>query len=293
MAKKIYDIALSFAGEQRDFVREVAAYLLSYNINVFYDEFEQTQLWGEDLYEKLYKIYSNQARYCVIFISKDYKEKIWTRHELRSALENRLYKKKEAILPVRFDATILESLPKTLSFIDLVGLSPVKLARLILQKLKIKSCICKQENREKVVEFISSYWCKHSDNTYVLNDNGKKSIKKFLEKLKIDEILEAIDIASIKLNNIDKIEERFKYFCGICHNKISTNKTDEKLSYRQICKKWQSYNRGSGYFKEREFKEIYELYSEVEITNAMDLCYSSGSSSYWNKFKNILGYENN
>ncbi len=41
----IYDVALSFAGEDRDYVEEVATILKSFKVRVFYDKFEETNLW--------------------------------------------------------------------------------------------------------------------------------------------------------------------------------------------------------------------------------------------------------
>ena len=40
-----YQVALSFAGEQRDYVEEVARHLQSCSIAVFYNGFETVRLW--------------------------------------------------------------------------------------------------------------------------------------------------------------------------------------------------------------------------------------------------------
>ena len=69
-----YDIALSFAGENRAYVEEVAAGLKAAGVKVFYDAFEKANLWGKNLIDHLADIYSN-ARYVVLFISKEYVEK--------------------------------------------------------------------------------------------------------------------------------------------------------------------------------------------------------------------------
>lgn len=85
----IYDIAFSFAGEQRNYVREVYRILTDeYNLRVFYDEAKEIKIknWGEDLGEILQKVYEEQSKWCLLFISKEYKEKVWTIHEKRSAL---------------------------------------------------------------------------------------------------------------------------------------------------------------------------------------------------------------
>ena len=71
-----YDVALSFAGEDRDYVGRVAEALRRRGINVFYDEYERSDLWGKDLYAHLSSIYSEKSRYVVMFISKFYEEKV-------------------------------------------------------------------------------------------------------------------------------------------------------------------------------------------------------------------------
>lgn len=43
----MYEVALSFAGENRGYVREVACALQARGIAVFYDEFEKIDLWGK------------------------------------------------------------------------------------------------------------------------------------------------------------------------------------------------------------------------------------------------------
>ena len=42
-----YDVALSFAGEDRHYVERVAKELQRRGIRVFYDKYEQTELWGK------------------------------------------------------------------------------------------------------------------------------------------------------------------------------------------------------------------------------------------------------
>ena len=46
-----YQVALSFAGEQRDYVEEVARHLQSRSIALFYDGFEKVDLWGQSAVE--------------------------------------------------------------------------------------------------------------------------------------------------------------------------------------------------------------------------------------------------
>jgi TIR domain-containing protein len=114
-----YDVALSFAGEQRDEVQKIAECLRQAGVTVFYDDFEKHNLWGKDLYQHLSEVYQKKARYCIVFASREYADKVWTSHELRSAQARALQEKgKEYILPVRFDDTEIPGLLATVGYLD-------------------------------------------------------------------------------------------------------------------------------------------------------------------------------
>ena len=57
-----YDVAFSFAGEDRTFVEKCAEILRSIGINVFYDNYEKEILAGKDLFSFLGDIYQNRAK---------------------------------------------------------------------------------------------------------------------------------------------------------------------------------------------------------------------------------------
>ena len=45
-----YDVAISFTGEDRNVAEATALSLVTKGMNVFYDEYKQTDPWGKDLY---------------------------------------------------------------------------------------------------------------------------------------------------------------------------------------------------------------------------------------------------
>jgi len=131
-----YDVALSFAGEDREYVENVATNLITLGITVFYDSFETVDLWGKNLYQHLNDIYKNKARYCVIFISDFYKKKLWTNHELRSAQARAFRENREYILPARFDlSTEIPGVNETIGYINLNEYIPEDFAKLICSKV--------------------------------------------------------------------------------------------------------------------------------------------------------------
>jgi hypothetical protein len=130
-----YEVVLSFAGEDREYVEKVAEILKYNDVSLFYDNYEEASLWGKNLTEHLHKVYRGSARYCVMFISKHYAEKVWPTHERRSAFEKAIESKEEYILPARFDDTEIPGLHKHIVYVDLRKKTPDELVSLIMQKL--------------------------------------------------------------------------------------------------------------------------------------------------------------
>ena len=132
---KKYDVALSFAGEDREYVVGVAEDLKVKGVRVFYDEFEKVAPWGENLTERFVDVYMKSARYAVLFISKYYRDKVWTRLERRAALARDLTEGQVYILPARFDDTEIEGLLPTIAYVDLRKLSPAEFSVMICEKI--------------------------------------------------------------------------------------------------------------------------------------------------------------
>ena len=134
-----YDVALSFAGEDRKYVEEVALFLKKKNIAVFYDYFEEENLWGKNLISYLEEIYTHKSKYCVIFISQYYVQKEWTCYESAAAMVRLLdsnTKQKEYLLPVKFDETKVPGILSTIGFIDGKKKTPDEIGNLIIKKLQ-------------------------------------------------------------------------------------------------------------------------------------------------------------
>ena len=134
-ASREYDIALSFAGENREYVHQVAILLRDSGVKVFYDLFEEANLWGKDLYEYLSDIYKNKALYTIMFISEHYGRKAWSTHERKSMQARAFQENQEYVLPARFDNTPIPGVLPTVGYISLTGRSPSAFAETIRKKL--------------------------------------------------------------------------------------------------------------------------------------------------------------
>ena len=153
-----YDVALSFAGENRNFAEAVARMLKSQDVEVFYDEFNIADLWGEDLPVKFREVYFFDSRYCLIILSNHYIEKVWPIQELRNAIEKSIKEKGGAyILPVRLDgfSNDVPGLPNTIGFITAGSNEPEKVVTYFLKKIRaVKSNRAIEINKTITIELI-------------------------------------------------------------------------------------------------------------------------------------------
>jgi hypothetical protein len=130
-----FDVAISFAGTERDYALKLAKQLRDAGYAVFYDDFYPEQLWGKNLTVFFDDIFRKRARYCVIFVSKEYRTRKWTNHEARSAQARALQEKgNEYILPVQIDGTELDGLLPTIGYVSIeVGIE--KVGNMLIKKL--------------------------------------------------------------------------------------------------------------------------------------------------------------
>ena len=138
-----YDVALSFAGEDRLYADSLKNALKGREIKVFYDEDEKAQLWGKDLYEHLSNLYKNKARHCVMFLSQHYERKHWTTHERKSAQARAYKENSEYILPIRLDETSIPGIEETIGYLNWREESVDSIANLIIDKLGKQSTLPK------------------------------------------------------------------------------------------------------------------------------------------------------
>lgn len=198
MSDSKFHVALSFAGEDREYVEKVAKELREKDVSLFYDKFDEVSLWGKDLYTYLRDIYHNKAYFTVIFISENYKNKRWTNHERESAQARAFSENREYILPAKFDDTEIPGILPTTHYIKLDRKSPQKFASLIIEKLKQSGIVLESDTLFSFSEDALA--------DVDFNINGKEPIFDIIRQLKTNdwnkqnpalEKLSAIDLTVI------------------------------------------------------------------------------------------------
>lgn len=130
-----YDIVISFAGEDRGLAEGIARGLKGVGRSVFYDKYEEDVLWGKDLFAYLGQTYKDEAKFCLMLISKHYALKQWTNHERKAAQSRAFSEEREYILPVRLDDTHIEGMFDTVGYIDGRSKSANEIVDLLDKKL--------------------------------------------------------------------------------------------------------------------------------------------------------------
>ena len=130
-----YDLAISFASEQRALAAHFATKLDASGYSIFYDEFHQAELWGQDLSVILGKIYSEEARYCLILLSKEYLEKPWTNHERRFAISQFIKDRSDYVLCLKIDDVDLPGFPSVMAYVTFGDNDEDEVYKRLLQKL--------------------------------------------------------------------------------------------------------------------------------------------------------------
>jgi hypothetical protein len=109
-----YEIALSFAGENRDLARFIAESLEALDVPVFYDEMFETNFLGKTWAKQFKDVFSEQSRFVVCLLDKHHLDKIWPTFE-REHFTPRVAD--ESVIPVFLDDTRFVGIPQ-----DLIGI---------------------------------------------------------------------------------------------------------------------------------------------------------------------------
>jgi TIR domain len=98
-----YDLAVSFAGEHRDYVEQTVRACEALGLRVFYDRDMSNDWWGKNFIREQRKIYGSQTRYFVPFISSEYLAKSIPMDEFSAAMMTAVKQGDGYVLPVLVD----------------------------------------------------------------------------------------------------------------------------------------------------------------------------------------------
>ncbi len=134
---KRFLVALSFAGEHREFVSLVAAQLAGElgRDRVLYDRFYVAEFARPNLDTYLQNLYQNESQLVVVFLSREYETKDWCGLEWRVVRSLINTKSEESVMLIRLSEFEVSGLSQFDGYVDAVGQSPHAIASLILERL--------------------------------------------------------------------------------------------------------------------------------------------------------------
>lgn len=134
-----FDVALSFPGEVRPLVEEVAGHLerLIGPNAYFYDNNYTSQLARPSLDTFLQDIYRNRAKLIVVFLSADYQRKNWCGIEFRAIRDIIAERETNRIMFVRTDDGSVEGVFATDGYVDARRHDAATLARYIQERVNL------------------------------------------------------------------------------------------------------------------------------------------------------------
>jgi len=134
-----FKVAVSFSGDRRAYVADVVAELKKRLPKgaVFYDRDFTAELAAPNLDNRLQRIYGENSDLVVVFLSRDYQERMWCGIEwraIRRILNNR---KDHSIMYLRFEDVVLEGILPQDGYVDLDHFQPLEAANMALHRVRL------------------------------------------------------------------------------------------------------------------------------------------------------------
>lgn len=147
-----YKIAMSFASDDLPYAEKLYNALRQALPETAIHYYPKENNLGENLEDYLADVYENRAQYCVIIFSPEYLEKVWTTHELKSAMARKLREYGSYILPGCYRGA---KIPKDLGNLlraDLDIEKPEQFAERILRIVNAPKQLDRTERMKKIAE---------------------------------------------------------------------------------------------------------------------------------------------
>jgi hypothetical protein len=134
-----FDVAFSFPGERRKFVSNIADIVRKQlkKDKLFYDFDYQSQLARPNIDVLLQKIYHDNSKLIVIFLSSEYMEKEWCGLEWRAIRDLIKSKKDDKIMFIKFDNKKIEGHFSIDGYIDATYHSKKAITKFILERIEL------------------------------------------------------------------------------------------------------------------------------------------------------------
>jgi hypothetical protein len=131
-----YDVAMSFAGSERELAEQLSAIIRKAGFKVFYDDFYAEEIVGKNLTDFFDEVYRKTSRFCVIIVSHEYARRMWTTLERqRAQARHRQEMGNDYIIPIVVEYEDLSGLLETTGYLSLERYSLERIAEILIGRL--------------------------------------------------------------------------------------------------------------------------------------------------------------
>jgi hypothetical protein len=139
ITKHKFDVAFSFPGEDREYVKDIAQELEKYigPNSYFYDNNYKAQLARPSLDLLLQDIYRNRAKLIIVFLSSKYQEKDWCGIEFKAVREIIMGRQNDKVMYIRMDNGDVDGVFRTDGYIDAKQHTIPEIAKYIVERVEL------------------------------------------------------------------------------------------------------------------------------------------------------------
>jgi len=237
-----YDLAFSFAGEDRSYVESVKDACEKLDLSVYYDEDRKLDQWGLSFLAEQRKVYSGaKTKHIVPFISKYYFSKPIPTDEFRAAMMEST--KRRYMLPIKLDNSpvSIEYLSADMQYIKSSDFSVTQIAQKLRDLVKSTSQAAgdideqlKQDFELPMPKLTPNDYNKYEESEKLLKFVAEK-FKKELPKLKhygYNHVVKASsEDVKIRVSNVNKTVWALNIFYGNLGGNTLGYNQDDSMNY--------------------------------------------------------------
>lgn len=132
-----HDIAISFAGEDKDLAEQIKIGLSARGVSVFFAPSSQAQLLGEPLEDVFAQKYGPSSRYVIVLVTENYSSKDWPRYELSIARDEEKERDEAFILPLLLSDKRMVQIPPYKGHLDLRQMEVEEVIDILVEKVQL------------------------------------------------------------------------------------------------------------------------------------------------------------
>lgn len=259
-----YDVAISVAGENRNYAGCLYKKLINSGLRVFYDAGCKDEVWGENVEAKIKQVYGREAMFCMPIISNAYLEGQWTLLEWSILQEraNSTADNLESVLPIVLENLVAE-IP--IGYIDARKDGIEVIAQNVLKKVQARAEVGiphRFENASAVITLdLLDQQGTLARYTKRMQSRARIGFDDYIDIFSTDGSISDFCSKSSELIEVKKEMGEFRYISKL----IKKVEADEYFEYECSINFLDSFSEKREYFSQRQYHPTQELVMRVRF----------------------------